>query len=158
MVRSNRVEHISNFNMKFKKKSEKALMTEVSKMKIEFEKNLQNENVSKIKQLEMENESLKSKLDHFIQLVPSLVAKEEVQRLLVENSNLKGQLTNSHMENFVLKENIQKMKFNEIALEEQLVKLKKAERIPCSICRKLCNSEKSLQRHIIDKHLRDNDF
>ena len=144
--------------MKFKKKSEKALMTEVSKMKIEFEKNLQNENVSKIKQLEMENESLKSKLDHFIQLVPSLVAKEEVQRLLVENSNLKGQLTNSHMENFVLKENIQKMKFNEIALEEQLVKLKKAERIPCSICRKLCNSEKSLQRHIIDKHLRDNDF
>ena len=152
------MEHISNFNMKFKKKSEKALMTEVSKMKIEFEKNLQNENVSKIKQLEMENESLKSKLDHFIQLVPSLVAKEEVQRLLVENSNLKGQLTNSHMENFVLKENIQKMKFNEIALEEQLVKLKKAERIPCSICRKLCNSEKSLQRHIIDKHLRDNDF
>ena len=144
--------------MKFKKKSEKALMTEVSKMKIEFEKNLQNENVSKIKQLEMENESLKSKLDHFIQLVPSLVAKEEAQRLLVENSNLKGQLTNSHMENFVLKENIQKMKFNEIALEEQLVKLKKAERIPCSICRKLCNSEKSLQRHIIDKHLRDNDF
>ena len=144
--------------MKFKKKSEKALITEVSKMKIEFEKNLQNENVSKIKQLEMENESLKSKLDHFIQLVPSLVAKEEVQRLLVENSNLKGQLTNSHMENFVLKENIQKMKFNEIALEEQLVKLKKAERIPCSICRKLCNSEKSLQRHIIDKHLRDNDF
>ena len=152
------MEHISNFNMKFKKKSEKALMTEVSKMKIEFEKNLQNENVSKIKQLEMENESLKSKLDHFIQLVPSLVAKEEAQRLLVENSNLKGQLTNSHMENFVLKENIQKMKFNEIALEEQLVKLKKAERIPCSICRKLCNSEKSLQRHIIDKHLRDNDF
>ena len=152
------MEHISNFNMKFKKKSEKALITEVSKMKIEFEKNLQNENVSKIKQLEMENESLKSKLDHFIQLVPSLVAKEEVQRLLVENSNLKGQLTNSHMENFVLKENIQKMKFNEIALEEQLVKLKKAERIPCSICRKLCNSEKSLQRHIIDKHLRDNDF
>ena len=144
--------------MKFKKKSEKALITEVSKMKIEFEKNLQNENVSKIKQLEMENESLKSKLDHFIQLVPSLVAKEEAQRLLVENSNLKGQLTNSHMENFVLKENIQKMKFNEIALEEQLVKLKKAERIPCSICRKLCNSEKSLQRHIIDKHLRDNDF
>ena len=92
------------------------------------------------------------------QLVPSMVAKDEVQKLLVENSNLKEQLSSSQMENSVLNQNIQKMNLKEIALEEQLAKLKKAERIPCSICKKLCNSEKSLQRHIIDKHIRDNDF
>ena len=92
------------------------------------------------------------------QLVHSMVPKDEVQKLLVENSNLKEQLSTSHKENSVLNENIQKMKWNEIALVEQLAKLKKAERIPCSICKKLCNSEKSLQRHITDKHIRDNDF
>ena len=60
------MENISNFNpLKFKKKSERALMTEVSKLKNGFEKNLQDGNVFQIKQLQMENENLKLKLDYF---------------------------------------------------------------------------------------------
>ena len=123
-------------------------MTEVVKIKHEIEKNFQDENVCKIQDLQMENESLKSNLDYF------RGAKEE---LMWENSNLKQQLTMSNLENSVLKDNIQKMKLNEMALEEQVAKLKK-KRIPCSHCKKLCNSEKSLQRHIADKHIRNNDF
>ena len=65
LLRNNTMEHISNFNMSFKKKSEKALITEVKKLKDEFEKNLQHENVSKIQQLQIENKNLKSKLDYF---------------------------------------------------------------------------------------------
>ena len=105
----------------------------------------------------MENGDLRSKVDYFNQLVPSLVAKEELEKLLVENSHLKEQRATLEMENSALSGDIQKMKLNESALVEQLGKSMKI-RIPCSICKKLCNSEKSLQRHITDKHMRDNDF
>ena len=158
MIETLSMEHISPFSLRFKKKSEKALLTEISKLTNEVEKKLQDENISKIKQLEIENENLKLRVDNFVELAPTLVAKDEFQQLLDENLNLKEQLSSCQMENSSLNAVIEEMKLNEIALVGQLGKLKKAERIPCSICKKLCNSERSLQRHIIDKHSHNNDF
>ena len=67
-------------------------MTEVSKLTNGIEKKLQDENVSKIKQLELENENLKSKGYYLIELFLTLVARDELQKLQVENSNLKEQI------------------------------------------------------------------
>ena len=114
------------------KKSLKAFMTEVSKLTNGVEKKLQDENVSKIKQLELENENLKSKGYYLIELFLTLVARDELQELQVENSNLKEQIKTFQIRNSALNAVIQEMK---LILEGQLGKFKKAERIPCSICK-----------------------
>ena len=107
-------------------------MTEVSKLTNGVKKKPQDENVSKIKQLELENENLKSKGYYLFELFLTLVARDELQKLQVENSNLKEQINTFQIRNSALNAVIQEMK---LILKGQLGKFKKAERIPCSICK-----------------------
>ena len=78
--------------------------------------------------------------------------KEEAGKMTQIVNVLQEDLISKTDENCFLRSEIEVLKNKVSAIEVQVEKNKKPERIPCSYCSKLCNSENSFKRHMIDKH------
>ena len=136
-----------------------------------------NSAVSRMAALEDENEKLKLKVEAvtkafanyvtktefdsqdsqtkvgMVQLQNIMTAvKEEAAKMTQIVNVLQEDLKSKTDENCSLRSEIKVLKNKVSVIEVQVEKNKKPERIPCSFCTKLCNSENSFRRHIIDKH------
>ena len=68
-------------------------------------------------------------------------------------TDLKKALEKKEAENTSLRNEIAHMKNKQNEFESAFSKMKKPDLIPCDLCSKKCNSENSLKRHIIAKHV-----
>merc|ERR1712208_223468 len=136
-----------------------------------------NSAVSRMAALEDENENLKLKVEAVTKAFANYVTKTEFQSQdSVTNSGMvqlknfmtavkeeAGKMTQIVMslqedlksktdENRFLRSEIEVLKNNLSAIEVQVEKNKKKDRISCIYCPKLCNSENSFKKHMIAKH------
>ena len=136
-----------------------------------------NSAVSRMAALEDENENLKLKVEAVSKAFANYVTKTEFESQdIVTNSgmvqlknfmtavkeeagkmtqiviSLQEDLQSKTDENCFLRSEIEVLKNNLSAIEVQVEKNKKKERISCIYCPKLCNSENSFKKHMIAKH------
>ena len=136
-----------------------------------------NSAVSRMAALENDNEKLKLKVEAFTKAFANYVTKTEFESqesvtnmMMLELQNfmtaekeeagkmtqivmsLKEDLKSKTDENRFLRSEIEVLKSNLAAIEVQVEKNKKKERISCKYCEKLCNSDNSFKKHMIAKH------
>ena len=136
-----------------------------------------NSAVSRMSALEDENENLKLKVEAVSKAFANYVTKTdfesqesltnmmilELQNFMTAEKEDAGKMTQIVMslkedlksktdENRFLRSEIEGLKSNLAAIEVQVEKNKKKERISCKYCEKLCNSDNSFKKHMIAKH------
>ena len=136
-----------------------------------------NSAVSRMAALEDENENLKLKVEAVSKAFANYVTKTdfesqesltnmmilELQNFMTAEKEDAGKMTQIVMslkedlksktdENRFLRSEIEGLKSNLAAIEVQVEKNKKKERISCKYCAKLCNSDNSFKKHMIAKH------
>ena len=136
-----------------------------------------NSAVSRMAALENDNEKLKLKVEAITKAFANYVTKTdfesqesltnmmilELQNFMTAEKEDAGKMTQIVMslkedlksktdENRFLRSEIEGLKSNLAAIEVQVEKNKKKERISCKYCEKLCNSDNSFKKHMIAKH------